>query len=107
MTHFHVVHNVSGYLPESDVADWTYDTFSDARNALLEDMDQAADDAAEDDPERAAELDQIIADLRVLPGDSAGWLGYTSTHGDSDHDIPTAWQVVACTLAACAEAPED
>jgi len=104
MTHFHAV---SGYLPESDDAGWPYETFSDARNALLEDMDQAADDAAEYDPRRAAELDQVISDLRDLPDDSAGWLGYAATHGDSDHDIPTAWQVVVCTQAGCAEAAED
>jgi hypothetical protein len=107
MTHYHAYSNTAGYVPESDDSGYPFATFAEARDSLADDMARAAEDSAEFDPQRAADLDAIMPDLRALPAEAEGWLGYTATHGDSDHDIPTAWQVVACTHAECAQVAED
>lgn len=108
MTHYHAIHNVSGYLPQSDDTT-SFATFEDAADALREDLGAEID--GEESDARARELEDAQSALdaaRAAGAAAAGgsFLTYTSTHADSDHDIPTAWQVTACTEIEC-DAVED
>jgi hypothetical protein len=101
--HWHAIVNVSGYLPESDDASYPYETWSDALSALVDELDRAWDSAAELDDEQADA--QYLEAHTAMHGATEGqdFLAYTPTHMDSERDIPTAWQVVACTETECFE----
>jgi hypothetical protein len=94
-THYHAFSNVAGYLPESDDTGYPFDTFSEALSALVSDLEHAwdFDDAT----------DEQYLDAHTAMHNATGpeFLTYTATHADSEHDIPTAWQVVPCTDNEC------
>jgi hypothetical protein len=66
-TLYAVGHNMVGYLPESDV--WYARSFDSARQALIEDMDHAAD-SYEETGERGLveELSEEVRDLKLSSG---------------------------------------
>lgn len=99
--HWHAGHNVSGYLPESD--DLTvFDTFADAKAALLADLKWAADDAIDiDDGQRLSALEDAKRRLTDAADTDTEFLACTRTHGDSDYDIPTAWWIQPCDAGEC------
>lgn len=70
MTHYHVGHNLSGYMPEADV--WRYDELEDAREGLASEMRAYAD--ADDDAARCY-LDETAV-LEDYTRDEAGNIDY-------------------------------
>ncbi len=79
-------HNVSGYLPESDVE--IFEDFDSAKRYLIDEILFAADYA---ETETIAEnLDSLAQDVNLwsAPGD----LDYVDMI-DSPHCIPTAWWI--------------
>jgi hypothetical protein len=91
---WHAIVNVSGYLPESDPGDFTFGDWQDALNALVEELERTWDMAADADAEAAdaAYMDAHTAMHNATAGQE--FLVYTVTNIGSDHDIPTAWQIV-------------
>ena len=90
--HYHVFRNVSGYLPDSDEAAYPFETEADAQMALDDELNTEIDN--EESEERISELQEIKDSLSSTTG---GFLTYSSTHADSNHDIPTGWQIIPCT----------
>lgn len=77
---------------------------ADACSALDDELNTEIDD--EESDARVAELQSVRDDLaaHAAAGEQASggeFLAYTSTHADSEHDIPTAWQVVPCSEDEC------
>lgn len=93
--HWHAGHNVTGYLPESDEPN-AYVTWHDAMDVLVADLEYAWD--GED-----ATDEQYLEAHTAMHGATEGedFLVYTATNPDSDHDIPTAWWITACTEDDC------
>jgi hypothetical protein len=80
-----VGHNVSGYLPESDV--YVTDTFADAQAYLIHELLFAAD---------YAETEDIGDELALAAEDVNLWNGPDTCYVemiDSEHCIPTAWWI--------------
>ena len=93
--HWHAGHNVAGYLPESDDPN-AYATWRDAMDALVSDFERAWDD------EYATDAQYLDAHTSMHNAtEDQDFLVYTATHADSEHDIPTAWWVTACTEDEC------
>jgi hypothetical protein len=88
---YSVGHNISVYLPESDVS--YAETFEDAKAVLIADLLEAADDAQSNDENTLAdELDGLAQDVNLESGPQ-GFTYYSSTNPDSEYDLPTAWWV--------------
>lgn len=82
---FSVGHNVSGYVPESDVH--SVRTFEEAKAILLSELKFAED---------YAESETVAEEMSAAAEDMNLWSSpdtlYTRTT-DSEHDIPTAWWI--------------
>ena len=100
MAHWSYGHNVSGYVPESDVI--CQDGCADALAGLREDLEHERDSVegdtgdAELDASYQALYDSLGTALAELDKATPGqpFLAYTSDGGA--HRIPTAWWVDVC-----------
>lgn len=99
--HYHVGHNVPGYLPMDDEPPFPYESFADAKAALIEDIKFA--EGCEDD-EDAAENFCAAAEVVNL------WSGPDSIVIDdrpgSPHSLGVAYWIIECESWEC-EPEED
>lgn len=101
--HYHVGHNVAGYLPESDDTSIPFESFKAAMTALEDDLTSAWDFAYEvmgeiydyDYAEYTAARDA----MRTATGQD--FCTYIPTNPGSAHDIPTALWVQSCSQFGC------
>jgi len=95
--HWSYGHNVSGYVPESDVIH--VDGWENARIGLRDELEYERDSLgyAEDDDQRAQALWESVTEaIDAVNAATAGqeFLAYTDDGGQ--HTIPTAWWINVC-----------
>lgn len=96
--HYHYGHNIPGYLPMSDDANYCA-TFDEARAALIDDMERAGDEEEDDyAPGWADSFRAALEEARTATGPF-----YVNICSDGPHDLGVAYWVMACVEDDCAE----
>lgn len=101
--HYHYGQNIPGYLPMADEPN-ICSSWEGARDALADDIDRAADDAAgmyqagDDDGSLMASYEGALQEVRDWP---AGQDIYVNVCSDDPHDLGVSYWVTACREDDC------